>query len=116
MTPEFRPEAPAAIASRSTRTTRAPASARNAAVAVPTMPPPTTTTSGWGATPDGATLDGGGFGPARRAAGDAGKRLEQPIDLPGSVVVRQPDAQHAAVRRETQPLDQAGRIEVTVPR
>ena len=47
-TPEFRPEAPAAISVRSSRRTRRPSSARWAAAATPTMPPPMTITSGAG--------------------------------------------------------------------
>jgi hypothetical protein len=41
----LRPEAPAAIASRSNSVTLAPASASSAAVAQPVMPPPMTATS-----------------------------------------------------------------------
>ena len=43
--PELRPEAPAAIADRSYSRTRSPPSARNAAMEVPTIPPPMTATS-----------------------------------------------------------------------
>ena len=55
--PELRPDAPAPIPVRSTRVTTAPASARTAAAAVPTIPPPITTTSG---TIDRLTLDTAG--------------------------------------------------------
>src|SRR5256885_12604637 len=115
MMPESGPEAPAAITSRSRRTTRAPASARNAAVAEPTMPPPMTTPSGGAATLH-RCRGGGGRGRAGPTVSDGRDRVEQAIDLGGSVVVGQADAKDAALRGETEPLDQPGRVEVAIPR
>src|SRR3954463_9370882 len=118
-TPEFRPDAPAAMTDRSYSRTVIPASTRNAAVAVPTTPPPMIATS----TADAVTRTGTAA-PARSArrrgnrpgtSGDSAQRFEQSIDLGRRVVMRQPDADDAAAIEEAQSFHQAGGVEVAVP-
>src|SRR4029078_1792428 len=104
--PELRPEAPAASSVCSSRVTLAPAAAMNAAVAVPTIPPPTMATSG---ITGAASRD-------RRPLRDPRQRPDDAVDLGVRVVVGQPDPDDATGLGEAQPLDQALRVEVAVPR
>src|SRR5918999_5462413 len=68
--PELRPDAAPASSPRSNSWTRAPASARNAAAAQPTIPPPTIATSGEPGRP--SVL------PVRRVVDD--RLVDQPLD------------------------------------
>jgi hypothetical protein len=43
------------------------------------------------------------------------ERVDQPVDLIGGVVVGQADPERASASRQPKPLDQPGRVEVTVP-
>src|SRR4029079_18646252 len=86
--------------------TLAPAAARNAALAVPTIPPPTTATSG---ITDVTSRD-------RRALRDPRQTPDDAVDLGVRVVVGQPDPDDATGLGEAQPLDQALRVEVAIPR
>src|SRR5215207_10222049 len=54
--PALRPEAPAQMPRRSSRSTRFPASANRHAIDVPVMPPPTTITSGGHRAPGAAWI------------------------------------------------------------
>ena len=85
--PELRPEAPAAIASRSYSVTPRPPSARNAASAQPTIPPPTTATSGLPkahlhglVAPSSPTTSSGAVCPLRDPARRAAPAAERPVE------------------------------------
>src|SRR4029079_10442114 len=95
-----------ACSAASNSVTRAPASARNAAVALPTIPPPTTATSRF---TNATSRD-------RRSLRDPRQRADDAVDLALRVVVGEPNPDDAAGFGQAEPLDQALRVEIAVPR
>src|SRR3954468_22053984 len=80
------------------------------------MPPPMTATSAIviGPLPRPASA-GGDRRSGLRSNSDPPEGIDQAVDLGLGVVVGQPDPDDATVVGETEPLDQARRIEVAVP-